>query len=95
MVLERVVLTETVFGVEWRMFSEPHVSFEDPTPFVASRKLCYVKLPLELDRSCFGILRSVELWFSTDVSGHPIPPIFKGQGGTYRLSRNVSNKLQF
>jgi hypothetical protein len=26
-----------------------------------------------------GMLRSVDLWFVTDVSGQPIPPIFKGQ----------------
>jgi len=40
MALERVVHTETVFGVFWRVVSKPHVSFEDPTPFVANRKIC-------------------------------------------------------
>ena len=91
-----MVHTETVFDVEWRVVSEPRVSFEDPTPFVASRKLlCYVALSLERDLRCFGILCSVEWWFYTDVSGQPIGPIFKGQDGTDRLSRNISNTLPF
>jgi len=50
-----------------------------------------------------GILSSIEWWFPTEVSGHPIGPIAKGQAlipicltvedGTDKLSRNVGKKL--
>jgi hypothetical protein len=49
-----------------------------------------------------AILRSVEWYFHTDVSGQNIGPIFKGQivlglfnveDGTEKLSRNVGTEL--
>lgn len=36
----------------------------------------------------FGMVRRVDWWLDTDVSKHPIGPIFKGQDGTDRLSRS-------
>jgi len=54
------------------------------------------------DLRCFGIVRSVEWYFVTDVSGQTIGPIFKDQAEWLtledridRLSRNVANKLAF
>ena len=53
----------------------------------------------------YGILRSLEWYFETDVSGKPTPYIFKGQAlqedcltledETDKLSRNVGKKLIF
>jgi hypothetical protein len=55
------------------------------------------------DLSCFGILRSLEWYCRTDVSGQPVGPIFKGQtvflyclaleDGTNKMFRNVGTEL--
>jgi hypothetical protein len=42
-----------------------------------------------------GILRGVEWWFYTDVSGQPIGPIFKGQVDFWRSDRYVVPKRLF
>ena len=43
------------------------------------------------DLGSSGMLRSVYLYFVTDVSGQPIASIFKTLEGRDRLSRNVGS----
>jgi hypothetical protein len=45
------------------------------------RTMRYFRIPTRCKRDLrsFGTLRNVEWQFRTDVSGHPICPIFKGQ----------------